>query len=460
MKKKLLITSAAMLLTALSFGMTAQEAQAHGYVKSPAARGYQGQLDKDKLGWTPAFNLYGNVITNPQSLETAKGFPQAGPADGKIASAEGGLGQIGDFVLDLQSPDRWKKQDVTTGVNTFTWHYTAPHKTAKWHYYITKVGWNQNAPLRRDMLEKIGEVDGKGLTADMDLSHDIKIPEDRKGYHVVLAVWDIADTPNAFYNVIDVNVESDFTGPTLPQAPEVPSGLKADEVTKTSASLSWNLQTDASSYLVYKDGQQVAEVESGNYEAKGLKANTTYEFQVAAKGANGMVSEKSKAITVKTDAEGVVEFPTAPKNLHSMGETTSSVDLMWQAASHSEGIKHYEIFQNGVKIAETNKTSFMVKGLASDTSFDFRVRAVSNTGTTSEFSNTLSATTLKEEDGGEIPGDVREFKLGSFTAPEVYSANEEIAYKGKLYKVLVTHFNYGDASWTPDNAASLFVEVK
>lgn len=36
---------------------------------------------------------YGNVITNPQSLEARKGFPQAGPADGRIASAEGGLGQ-------------------------------------------------------------------------------------------------------------------------------------------------------------------------------------------------------------------------------------------------------------------------------------------------------------------------------------------------------------------------------
>lgn len=32
------------------------------------------------------------------------------------------------------------------------------------------------------------------------------MPTDRNGYHLILAVWEIADTGNAFYQVIDVNL--------------------------------------------------------------------------------------------------------------------------------------------------------------------------------------------------------------------------------------------------------------
>ncbi|MDP8591520.1 lytic polysaccharide monooxygenase, partial [Enterococcus lactis] len=31
--------------------------------------------------------------------------------------------------------------------------------------------------------------------------------QDRKGYNVILAVWNISDTTNAFYQVIDVNIQ-------------------------------------------------------------------------------------------------------------------------------------------------------------------------------------------------------------------------------------------------------------
>ena len=181
---------------------------AHGYVESPPARGYQGKLDYEKYGWTTAYNLYGNVITNPQSLEAPKGFPESGPVDGRIASANGGLGKIADFVLDNQTSDRWKKTTINTGVKQFTWKYTAPHKTTKWHYYMTKTGWDQNAPLKRSELELIGTVNHDGSTASNNLTHSITVPSNRSGYHIILAVWDVADTPNAFYNVIDVNVQN------------------------------------------------------------------------------------------------------------------------------------------------------------------------------------------------------------------------------------------------------------
>ena len=38
------------------------------------------------------------------------------------------------------------------------------------------------------------------------------------GYHVILAVWDVADTANAFYNVIDVDVKGDSAIPVKPSS--------------------------------------------------------------------------------------------------------------------------------------------------------------------------------------------------------------------------------------------------
>lgn len=99
------------------------KALGHGYVSEPASRA--------KLG---AANNVGSVQYEPQSLEAPKGFPLAGPADGKIASAGGMFGGI----LDQQSSDRWIKHDMVGGVNDITWYHTAQHRTTKWHYYITK----------------------------------------------------------------------------------------------------------------------------------------------------------------------------------------------------------------------------------------------------------------------------------------------------------------------------------
>ena len=115
MKKQLLATLFCSTALFGSLMINQISASAHGYVESPPSRGYQGAIERNTLGYSAAWEKYGAVITNPQSLEAKKGFPQAGPADGRIASAEGGLGQIGDFVLDNQTASRWTKQEVKQG---------------------------------------------------------------------------------------------------------------------------------------------------------------------------------------------------------------------------------------------------------------------------------------------------------------------------------------------------------
>jgi Uncharacterized protein conserved in bacteria len=64
------------------------------------------------------------------------------------------------------------------------------------------------------IFELIPEVQHDGSRASTNPDHMITVPSDRSGYHVILAVWDVADTVNAFYNAIDVNV----TGEGVPDS--------------------------------------------------------------------------------------------------------------------------------------------------------------------------------------------------------------------------------------------------
>ena len=202
MKKSSLLGLGLVLATTGVATFSSVDVSAHGYVQSPISRAYQGNIDRN-TDYFGAIAKYGVAANEPQSLEAPKGFPEAGPADGKIASANGVRG----FELDQQTSTLWTKQNMTTGPTNFTWRFTASHLTTKWHYYITKNGWDQNKPLSRNDLQPIGEVYANGADAETNPTHNITIPSDHIGYHVILAVWDIHDTSNAFYNVIDANIQ-------------------------------------------------------------------------------------------------------------------------------------------------------------------------------------------------------------------------------------------------------------
>lgn len=194
--KSLSVVFGALLLLVLSFAFSST-ASAHGYVSKPESRGL--------LCKTGANINCGGVQYEPQSLEAPGNFPIGGPADGQIAGAN-------TFPkLDEQSKYRWTKVPMKSGANTFEWTLTAAHATAKWDYYITKQDWNPDQPLKRADLELFCSINDGGKKPPFNVKHNCEVPE-RSGYQEILAVWTIADTPNAFYNVIDAN----FDGTTIP----------------------------------------------------------------------------------------------------------------------------------------------------------------------------------------------------------------------------------------------------
>jgi len=194
---------------------TVQQAQAHGYITEPASRDYMCRLGTN--------TGCGAVQYDPQATgETDKGFPATGAQDGKIASG----GHPSFTAVDVQTASRWARHELNDRTLRVQWQYTAAHRSTRWEYFISKQGWNPNAPLSREtfeltpfcVVEGNGEVpiDGPmGGHGPGKVKHECEIPADRTGHHVVLGMWTVDDTPMAFHKIIDVDIKAD-AGPGEP----------------------------------------------------------------------------------------------------------------------------------------------------------------------------------------------------------------------------------------------------
>ncbi|SFL85529.1 N-acetylglucosamine-binding protein GbpA [Rugamonas rubra] len=168
-------------------------ASAHGFIDLPESR--------NLLCKQGGNGNCGAIQWEPQSVEGPSGFPARGPADEVLASA--GLAQFGE--LNEQTSSRWSKRQMQAGANVFRWQFTANHATRNWRYYITRADWNPNQKLGRAAFETTPfcVVDGGMRQPPKQVSHNCTVPP-RSGYQVILGVWEIGDTPNSFYNMVDV----------------------------------------------------------------------------------------------------------------------------------------------------------------------------------------------------------------------------------------------------------------
>ncbi|MEV4869664.1 lytic polysaccharide monooxygenase auxiliary activity family 9 protein [Streptomyces syringium] len=170
-------------------------ANSHGYTDSPTSR--QVFCAKGTV------KNCGEIQYEPQSVEGPKGFPSRGPADGRICA--GGNSRFAQ--LDDPRGGQWPATKLTAGQGYgFRWKLTARHATTDFRYYITKDGYNPAKPLTRADLEPqpFMSVPYGGRVPEATVTHQGTVPTLKTGKHVILAVWTIADTPNAFYACSDV----------------------------------------------------------------------------------------------------------------------------------------------------------------------------------------------------------------------------------------------------------------
>ncbi|MCG8700331.1 MAG: M6 family metalloprotease domain-containing protein [Bacteroidales bacterium] len=107
--------------------------------------------------------------------------------------------------------------------------------------------------------------------------------------------------------VEDYTVKFGAVGPDK-EAPSIPTGLAASNVTTTSIELSWNASTDnvkVTGYEVFMDGKSLGTTANTSANITKLSPNTTYAFAVNAYDAAGNKSKLSKSLNVKTLSDAI-----------------------------------------------------------------------------------------------------------------------------------------------------------
>ncbi|MFI0408163.1 lytic polysaccharide monooxygenase auxiliary activity family 9 protein [Actinomadura sp. 3N508] len=142
--------------------LPAASAYAHGYVSSPASR--QAQCAQRTV-------QCGQIQWEPQSVEGPKG----------LQSCSGGNARFSDLDDDSKP---WRAASVGNSV-TFNWTFTARHATRDYEYFINGRSLGKFSAQSSSHTVNLGGVSGR---------------------QKVLAVWNIADTGNAFYACVDLQV--------------------------------------------------------------------------------------------------------------------------------------------------------------------------------------------------------------------------------------------------------------
>jgi len=208
-------TTAFLFTTALvgaSLFVAAGPAQAHGYISSPPSR--------QALCAQGVVKGCGDIVYEPQSVEAAKGSRLCSGGNPRFP------------VLDDASKN-WPATAVGESV-TFAWTLTARHSSSNWQYFV--------GGTRVAVFEDGGRIPNATVSHTVDLSAF-------SGRQTVLAVWSIADTPNAFYSCIDLNVGGDpDPGPT-PSVTATPEPTPS--VTTPATTAQW------ATYTPYAIGQRV-----------------------------------------------------------------------------------------------------------------------------------------------------------------------------------------------------------
>lgn len=207
-------------------------------------------------------------------------------------------------------------------------------------------------------------------------------------YVYTVKAYDAANNQSASSAGLNVQTAYDTTAPT------VPSNLHSTGQTDTSVTLAWDPSTDnvaVSGYDIYRDGTLISTTASTSYTDSGLQVNTAYSYRIRAHDAYANNSAQTAAVAVQTLTDQIA--PSTPANLISTGQTTTSIDLAWDAATDDVAVTGYKLYRDGVLIATLTTTNYHDSGLHYNRSYSYTVTAHDNAGNDSASSLALAVST-------------------------------------------------------------------
>jgi chitodextrinase len=168
--------------------------------------------------------------------------------------------------------------------------------------------------------------------------------------------------------------------------PAAPANLVATATGPTTVSLTWNATANTDSYIIFRNGVQVANTGANSWNDSNLLPSTPYAYTVAARNASGD-STPTTAANVTTNSVG--NPPATPTGLAAIATSATTVQFSWFAAA---GAVDYIVYRNGEEIGSTASLTWNDSGRVPSTTYFYAV-AARNAAGTSVAANMVQVTT-------------------------------------------------------------------
>ena len=192
------------------------------------------------------------------------------------------------------------------------------------------------------------------------------------------------------------------------EAPSVPAGVTASDVTQTGAKITWTASADnvgVAGYNVYVDETKVNTdklVEGLELELTGLTPETEYTVTVSAVDAAGNESGRSAAFTFTTlkNEEPAPEKPSAPTNVKVSEITHTTAIVTWEPAAERAMAPGYNVYLDDKKQNELpiEGTEYKLTGLKVGTRYNVAVTVVDVDGIESDRTEEVEDTFITKAD--------------------------------------------------------------
>jgi chitin-binding protein len=199
--------TATCLLPVLSPLLTMGTAAAHGSMEAPGSRVYtcyrEGPENPRSAACKAAVATGGTQALydwNGVRIGNAAGRHREIIPDGKLCSA----GNDEFRGLDLARAD-WPAANLSSGADfTFRFKATAQHRGG-FELYVTKNGYDPTRPLKwSDLEDQPFATVNQPSVQDGSYLLPAHLPAGKTGRHLIYAIWQRSDSPEAFYSCSDV----------------------------------------------------------------------------------------------------------------------------------------------------------------------------------------------------------------------------------------------------------------
>ncbi|MDQ7093885.1 cell wall-binding repeat-containing protein [Desulfosporosinus sp. PR] len=219
--------------------------------------------------------------------------------------------------------------------------------------------------------------------------------------------------------------------------PAAPTNLTATAVSSSQVYLTWDPVGSTTGYYIYRSTSAagnysiVASPATNSYTDSGLSPGTAYYYKVKAANILGVGSD-SAIVYVVTVSSGSTAALTAPANLTATVASSSQIYLTWSSVSYATSYYVYRATSSSAvytMVGAPTTTSWTDTGLTLNTTYYYKIQAVSGSGV-SAYSSIAYATTTNSSLIPSAPANLTATFTGS---NQIYLSWTPVSYATYYY---------------------------